>query len=44
MKDLESSLGRKNSDLEKQINQIKSQMQKLEVEKNEAAQQAAEEI
>lgn len=44
MKDLESSLGRKNSDLEKQINQIKSQMQKLEGEKNEAAQQAAEEI
>ena len=44
MKELENSLGRKNSELEKQYNLLKSQMQKMEVEKNEAAQHAAEEI
>ena len=44
LKELENSLGRKNSELEKQYNALKTQMQKVESEKNEAAQQAADEI
>ena len=37
LKELENSLGRKNSELEKQYNALKTQMQKVESEKNEAA-------
>ena len=44
LKDLENTLGRKNGELEKQNNLIKTQMLKLEQEKVEAVQQANEEI
>ena len=44
LKELETTLGRKNTDLEKQVNQLKTDYQKLEQERNDAAQHAQEEI